>query len=34
MVGPVEMSRRVAARLTDRLGTLPILALNVHSACN
>jgi MoaA/NifB/PqqE/SkfB family radical SAM enzyme len=34
MVGPLEATRRAASRWTDRLRSLPILALNVHSACN
>jgi len=34
MVGVVEAGRRVLSRSTDRLRSLPILALSVHSACN
>lgn len=34
MVGPLEIVRRLRGLATDRLSTLPILALNVHSACN
>jgi MoaA/NifB/PqqE/SkfB family radical SAM enzyme len=31
---PIEMTLRAASHLTDRVRTLPILALSVHSACN
>jgi MoaA/NifB/PqqE/SkfB family radical SAM enzyme len=34
MVGPGEIARRVRSRRSGRLESLPILALNVHSACN
>ena len=34
MVGPAEIARRGRGRVTHKLATLPILALNVHSACN
>lgn len=34
MVGPGEIARRARGRHTGRLESLPILALNVHSACN
>jgi MoaA/NifB/PqqE/SkfB family radical SAM enzyme len=34
MVGPAEIARRLHGLATGRLSTLPILALNVHSACN
>jgi MoaA/NifB/PqqE/SkfB family radical SAM enzyme len=34
LIRPIDMSRRVAARVTGRIHTLPILALSVHSACN
>lgn len=34
MVGVAEAGRRVASRWSDRLQSLPILALSVHSACN
>jgi MoaA/NifB/PqqE/SkfB family radical SAM enzyme len=34
MVGPRETARRVTSRWTHRLQSLPILALNVHTACN
>lgn len=34
MVGPGEIARRARGRLTDRIESLPILALSVHSACN
>jgi MoaA/NifB/PqqE/SkfB family radical SAM enzyme len=34
MVGPAEIARRIRSRRSHRLESLPILALNVHSACN
>jgi MoaA/NifB/PqqE/SkfB family radical SAM enzyme len=34
MVGPAEIARRARSRATHRLQSLPILVLNVHSACN
>jgi MoaA/NifB/PqqE/SkfB family radical SAM enzyme len=34
MVGVAEAARRLAGRWTHRLSSLPILALNVHTACN
>lgn len=34
MVGLSETARRVATRVTHRLVSLPILALQVHTACN
>jgi MoaA/NifB/PqqE/SkfB family radical SAM enzyme len=34
MVRPAEIGRRIATRLTGRIHSLPILALNVHTACN
>ena len=34
MVGPAEMARRGRGLVTNELVSLPILALNVHSACN
>ena len=34
MVGPGEIARRARGRVSSRLESLPILALNVHSACN
>jgi MoaA/NifB/PqqE/SkfB family radical SAM enzyme len=34
MLGWPESARRVAGRWTHRLRSLPILALNVHTACN
>ena len=34
MVGPLEARRRLSGQRTHRLGSLPILALSVHSACN
>ena len=34
MVGVAEAGRRAASRWSDRLRSLPILALSVHSACN
>ncbi len=34
MVGPAELARRVGGAITHDLSSLPILALNVHSACN
>jgi MoaA/NifB/PqqE/SkfB family radical SAM enzyme len=34
MVTPAEAARRVAGRVRHRLRSLPILALNVHTACN
>lgn len=34
MVGPAEIARRGRGLLTGRLESLPVLALNVHSACN
>jgi MoaA/NifB/PqqE/SkfB family radical SAM enzyme len=33
-VGVAEAGRRLYGRMTDRLTTVPILALSVHSACN
>ncbi len=34
MVGVVEAGRRAVTRWSDRVQSLPILALSVHSACN
>lgn len=34
MVGPGEIARRARGRYSHRLESLPILAMNVHSACN
>ena len=34
MVGPAEIARRIRSRRSNRLESLPILALTVHSACN
>ena len=34
IVSPVEAGRRAVSRWSDRLRSLPILALSVHSACN